>query len=109
MKSLFLLLLLAGSAQAVSLSLADIAPRVRDHHPALQAARLAVAEAQGRQLGAGRLSNPTLGFDWRSESRLSPVTGEFSFEQAFPLTRRLSLEKQLTAQGVAAAEKWVFR
>jgi outer membrane protein, heavy metal efflux system len=104
MKSLFLVLLLAGSAQALSLSLADIAPRVRDHHPALQAARLAVAEAQGRQLGAGRLSNPTLGFDWRSESRLSPVTGEFSFEQAFPLTRRLSLEKQLTAQGVAAAE-----
>lgn len=104
MKSLSLLFFLAGSAQAVSLSLADIAPRVRDHHPALQAARLAVAEAQGRQLGAGRLSNPTLGFDWRSESRLSPVTGEFSFEQAFPLTRRLSLEKQLTAQGVAAAE-----
>lgn len=104
MKSLSLLFLLAGSAQAVSLSLADIAPRVRGHHPALQAARLAVAEAHGRQLGAGRLSNPTLGFDWRSESRLSPVTGEFSFEQAFPLTRRLSLEKQLTAQGVAAAE-----
>lgn len=104
MKSLSLLFLLAGSAQAVSLSLSDIAPRVRDHHPALQAARLAVAEAQGRQIGAGRLSNPTLGFDWRSESRLSPVTGEFSFEQAFPLTRRLSLEKQLTAQGVAAAE-----
>ncbi len=104
MKSLSLLLLLAGSAQALSLSLADIAPRVRDHHPALQAARLAVAEAQGRQIGAGRLSNPTLGFDWRSESRLSPVTGEFSFEQTFPLTRRLSLEKQLTAQGVAAAE-----
>lgn len=104
MKSFPLLFLLAGSAQAVSLSLADIAPRVRDHHPALQAARLAVAEAQGRQLGAGRLSNPTLGFDWRSESRLSPVTGEFSFDQAFPLTRRLSLEKQLTAQGVAAAE-----
>ncbi len=104
MKSLSLLFFLANSAQAVSLSLADIAPRVRDHHPALQAARLAVTEAQGRQLGAGRLSNPTLGFDWRSESRLSPVTGEFSFEQAFPLTRRLSLEKQLTAQGVAAAE-----
>lgn len=104
MKSFPLLFLLAGSAQAVSLSLADIAPRVRDHHPALQAARLAVAEAQGRQIGAGRLSNPTLGFDWRSESRLSPVTGEFSFDQAFPLTRRLSLEKQLTAQGVAAAE-----
>ena len=106
MKSLPLLCfcLVAGSAHAVSLSLADIAPRVRDHHPALQAARLAVAEARGRQLGAGRLANPSLGFDWRSESRLSPVTGEFSLEQAFPLTRRLSLEKQLTAQGVAAAE-----
>lgn len=99
-----LCLLAAGSAQAVTLSLSDIAPRVRDHHPALQAALLTVAEARGRQLGAGRLANPTLGFDWRSESRLSPVTGEFSLEQAFPLTRRLRLEKQLTVQGVAAAE-----
>lgn len=96
--------LITGSVQAVSLSLADIAPRVRDHHPALQAARLAVAEARGRQLSAGRLANPSLSFDWRSESRLSPATGEFSLEQTFPLTRRLSLEKQLTAQGVAAAE-----
>lgn len=106
MKPLILLCLCLGTAstRALSLSLTDIAAQVRARHPALQAARLVVAEARGRQLGAGRLANPTLGFDWRSESRLSPVTGEFSFEQSFPLTRRLRLEKQLTTQGVAAAE-----
>lgn len=93
-----------GLAGEVTLPLSAVAGRVRTQHPQLKAARLMVAEAQGRALGSGRLSNPTAGFDFRTESRLSPVTGEFSFEQAFPLTRRLSLEKKLTAQLVTAAE-----
>lgn len=91
-------------AGEVALPLPAIAGRVRTHHPLLKAARLLVAEAQGRALGAGRLPNPALGFDYRTESRLSPVTGEFSFEQAFPLTKRLTLEKKLTSQLVTAAE-----
>lgn len=101
---MFLFVPALGLAGEVTLPLSGIAGRVRAQHPQLKAARLMVAEAQGRQLGSGRLSNPTLGFDYRSESRLSPVAGEFSFEQAFPLTRRLSLEKKLTAQLVTAAE-----
>lgn len=93
-----------GFAGEVALPLSGIAARVRAQHPQLKAARLMVAEARGRALGSGRLSNPTLGLDWRSESRLSPVTGEFSFEQAFPLTRRLTLEKRLSSQLVTTAE-----
>lgn len=89
---------------AAGLSLPEIPARVRGHHPSLKAARLVIEEARGRQLGSGRLSNPKLGLDWRSESSLSPVTGEFSFEQAFPITRRLSLEKQHSAQLVTTAE-----
>lgn len=101
----FLILLLASlsTASALDLSLSDIATRVRYHHPALKAARLAVEEAKGRQLGAGRLSNPSLSLDYRTESRIEPGSSLFAFEQAFPVTRRLSLEKKLTSQLVEAA------
>ena len=101
--SLFFCLLLPPLG-AVDFRLDDIAERVRTHHPGLKAARLMVEEARGRRLDAGRLANPTLNADWRSESRLSPATSEFSFEQSFPVTRRLTLEKQLTDQLVQAAE-----
>ncbi|MCX6857409.1 MAG: TolC family protein [Verrucomicrobia bacterium] len=92
------------AASAVTLSLSDIAPRVRAHHPALKAARLSIDEARGRQLGAGRLSNPTLDTSFQNESRVSPRTTVFGIDQSFPLTKRLSLEKQLTSQLVTAAE-----
>ena len=91
-------------ASSITLSLTDIAPRVRAHHPALKAARLSIDEARGRQLGAGRLSNPTLDTSFQNESRVSPRTTVFGIDQSFPLTKRLSLEKQLTRQLVTAAE-----
>lgn len=102
--SFLLLFCLAACSSASALSLSEIAPRVRDHHPQLRAARLAVEEAHGRQLGAGRLANPTVGVQFQNESRVSPRSTEFSVDQSFPLTRRLTLEKQHSAQLVAAAE-----
>lgn len=101
---LWLLLGLVFSSSASALSLSEIASRVRDHHPQLKAARFAVEEARGRQLGSGRLSNPSLGFEFQNESRASPRSGVFSLDQSFPITRRLSLEKQLSTQLVVAAE-----
>lgn len=101
----FLLVLTCAShASALSLSLGEVASRVRVHHPALKAARLAIEEARGRQLGSGRLSNPTFGYDFQNQSNVSPQTGVFSIDQSFPITRRLSLEKKLTSQLVTAAE-----
>jgi cobalt-zinc-cadmium efflux system outer membrane protein len=91
-------------ALALDLPLSAIPQRVRAHHPDLAAARLAIAEARGRQLGSGRLANPTVGYDIQSQSRVSPQTAVFSIDQAFPLTRRLSLEKKLTSQLVISAE-----
>ncbi len=107
MKPLSFCLLLgfcASRAAALTLSFDDIPPRVREHHPALKAARLAIEEARGRQLGAGRLSNPSLGLDWRPQTRLEPGSTQMAFEQAFPVTRRLKWEKQLSTQLVTAAE-----
>lgn len=89
---------------AAEFSLSGIATRVRSHHPMLKAARLAVEEARGRQLGSGRLANPTLESSFQNESRVSPRTMMFGIDQSFPITKRLSLEKQLTSQLVTAAE-----
>jgi cobalt-zinc-cadmium efflux system outer membrane protein len=101
----FLFLLgLTFTTSASALTLLDIAPRVRHHHPQLKAARMAVEEARGRQLGSGRLANPTLGTQFQNESRVSPRSTEFSLDQSFPITRRLGLEKQLSAQLVTSAE-----
>ena len=93
-----------ASAAEISLSLSEVPPRVRAGHPGLQAARLAVAEARGRGQGAGRLSNPDVAFEYQSESQVSPRAAQLSIDQAFPLTRRLSLEKKQSAQLVTAAE-----
>ncbi|MEQ1851712.1 MAG: TolC family protein [Chthoniobacteraceae bacterium] len=94
----------ATSAPALTVSLSEIGPRVRAAHPSLKAARMAVEEARGRQLGAGRLANPSVGLDSRNETYLSPGEVRFSFDQAFPITKRLKLETQLTSQLVTAAE-----
>ncbi len=100
----FLFLSILTSAQALTLSLSDIATRVRSHHPMLKAARMSIEEARGRQLGSGRLDNPTFGYGFQNQSNVSPQTGIFSIDQTFPITKRLSLEKQLTSQLVTAAE-----
>ncbi len=102
--ALCFLLLICAQAPALELTLTELAGRVRAHHPALKAARLTVEEARGRQTGAGRLPNPSFSFDFQNESRVSPRASVFSIDQSFPVTRRLSLEKQLSAQLVTAAE-----
>jgi cobalt-zinc-cadmium efflux system outer membrane protein len=99
-----LILAAACTASALTLSLADISMQVRTANPTLRAARLAVEEARGRQLGSGRLSNPEFGYGFQNQSHVSPQTGIFSIDQAFPITRRISLEKKLTSQLVGAAE-----
>jgi len=77
---------------------------VRASNPELKAARLAIEEAKGRLLGAGRLANPVLTFEHQGESGLSPGSTGLAIDQTFPLTKRLKLEKQLSAQMVRAAE-----
>lgn len=89
---------------AADLSLDGIAARVRSHNPVLKAARLVVEEARGRQLGSGRLPNPTLETSFQNESRVSPRALLFGLDQSFPITNRLKLEKQLSGELVTAAE-----
>jgi len=68
----------------------------------LKSARLAVDEARGRYHAAGRLANPTAGVEYQNQSKVSPSALSFSIDQSFPVTRRLAVEKKLSAQLVAA-------
>lgn len=97
------LLTLPAPLAALTLDLADTPARVRAANPQLKAARLAIAEAEGRLLGAGRLANPVLNFEHQGESGLSPATTGIGLDQSFPLTNRLKLEKELSAKMVRAA------
>ncbi|MDZ4288022.1 MAG: TolC family protein, partial [Prosthecobacter sp.] len=49
-------------------------------------------------------SNPTVGVEFQKESQVSPMSTTFSVDQAFPITRRLGIEKKLTTQLVTAAD-----
>lgn len=99
-----LLLVASLPASEIKLSLAQIPERVSKHHPDLAAARLRIAEAQGRMLAAGRLANPELGASFMHDSRFEEGTVGLSFDQKFPVTSRLRLEKALSEKLVTAAQ-----
>ncbi len=103
----FLLLLcpalLAGAAET-SVAFSAIPGYVIKHNPDLAAARLRIAEAQGRLLGAGRRSNPELEFSATRSHEFREGTIGLGFNQKFPVTARLSIEKVLSGQLVTSAE-----
>lgn len=105
--SLLAILLCVPAAYAgkpISISLSQSASYTREHNPDLAAARLRIEEAKGRLLGSGRLSNPEVGFGMNSGKRAREWDTGISFDQRFPVTARLRLEKSLSQQLVRAAE-----
>lgn len=100
----FASLTVPASLSALTLDLSATPARVRAANPSLKAARLAIDEAAGRRLGAGRLNDPVLSFEHQGESGLSPGSTGIGLDQSFPLTGRLKLEKQISSQMVRAAE-----
>jgi cobalt-zinc-cadmium efflux system outer membrane protein len=101
----FILLIHATAVAAgTTLSLDDINDRVRRHNPQLAAARLRIEEAHGRLDNAGRLTNPSLDFDYAQNVRTPEHGFRLEFIQRFPLTGRLLLEKAISRAQLAAAE-----
>lgn len=96
--------ILASPALAETIALASVPAKVRTANPSLAAARLRIDEARGRLLGAGRLANPELGLGTLHDTRFRESKTAVSFEQKFPVTGRLRLEKSLSQQLVTAAE-----
>lgn len=88
-----------------TLNLSSIAERVVKNNPQLLAARLKIAEANGRLHQSGRLENPTLGI---STSKIIPgyeAELEVSFAQRFPITNKLSLQKRVSADQLLIARE----
>lgn len=95
---------LAVIAGDINLPLSSLPDYIRKHNPDLNAARLGIAEAQGRLLGSGRLSNPEAGVSFTHDHRFEEGTAGFTFDQKFPLTAKLQLERALSKKLVTAAE-----
>lgn len=86
------------------ISLQTIGTRVRAQNPDLAAARLRIQEATGRMIQSGRLSNPKLETAIEHDPRMRDRKFEIGFSQAFPITNRLRLEKDVTMTEVKASE-----
>jgi cobalt-zinc-cadmium efflux system outer membrane protein len=91
---------LTGSLVAGDLALSQEAAvtRALATNPWLHAAELSIAQAEVGITRAGRLDNPTLNLSYATDRAFNDE-GEQSyavgFEQAFPVTRRLRLEKEV--------------
>ena len=101
------LLITASAVRAepgVVVSLASVGDRVRAQNPDLAAARLRIREALGRMNQSGRLANPELETEVSHDPRYRERKLEIGFTQRFPLTNRLSLEKEVTLAEYKASE-----
>ncbi|MFN0128033.1 MAG: TolC family protein [Verrucomicrobiales bacterium] len=90
--------------QGLEITLMDVPARVAHANPELAAARLMIEEARGRQVGAGRLMNPELQLTARRMTEGEEGGWTAGLMQKFPITRRLRLEKAVTAVQLSAAE-----
>ncbi|CAN5787215.1 TolC family protein [soil metagenome] len=91
-------------ADTISLPLGSTPSYVKQHNLELASARLRIEEAKGRLMQSGRLSNPDLGFELKHDRRFDEGAMALSFDQKFPLTSRLRLEKTLSGKAVTVAE-----
>ena len=95
--------LLAAPAAVVTLH--SIGDRVRAQNPDLAAARLTIDEAIGRMKQAGRLENPELQAGPRYNATSAERGIELGLSQKFPVTKRLTLEKNLGVTEVESARQ----
>jgi outer membrane protein TolC len=65
---------------------------------------LRIDEAKGRLLGAGRLSNPEVEFEFSQNPRMPERSFALTWMQKFPVTARLRIEKAVSRAELAAAE-----
>jgi cobalt-zinc-cadmium efflux system outer membrane protein len=100
----FLILTSILVSSASSLTLDEVAGRVRTANLDLAAARLRIAEAQGRLQQSGRLANPELELDYEHDTRGRESILTVALTQRFPLTARLRHEKAASQAQLAAAE-----
>lgn len=84
--------------------MANVGNRIRAENPDLAAARLGIQEALGRMNQSGRLANPELETAIEHNPRFRERKVEFGFSQRFPITNRLTLEKDVSLTELKASE-----
>lgn len=89
--------------RAASFTQESAAAHALHHNPELRAARLAIAEAEGRLLSAGRRANPELETEVRPNVQGREFSVGVGLLQRFPLTDRLLLEKTVSRAQLAVA------
>ena len=81
--------------------------RALQQNPALNAARTTIDRAHGNRQQAGRWVNPTLSIDYATDQTFNNA-GEYGFavgfEQRFPVTNRLRLQKSIAQDEIELAE-----
>ncbi len=93
-----------AKAAEVKIPYTSVSSYTLKHNPGLAAARLRIEEAKARFMGAGRLANPELGLEFRHDDRFREGSFGIAFDQKFPITARLKLEKVVARKEVEAAE-----
>ena len=89
---------------SLHISYRTIPDRIDKDNPDLRAARLRIEEAAGRKNQSGRLTNPVVGAEISGTGNGFRERGlTVSLTQAFPLTKRLSLEKKVTQRDLELA------
>lgn len=101
-------LISVSHAETLIVTLDSVARRVRAQNPELAAARLGIRQAAGKHLQAGRLDNPALETSFQHDARFREKVLQLGVTQKFPVTKRLTAEKQATAAMVKAAEAEVL-
>lgn len=90
-------------ANSLALTLNTIGEAIRRFNPDLTAAQRRIDEARARVEQSGLLSNPTLSTSFENDPNFREIGFQVGFNQAFPITGRLRLEKQVTKAELAVA------
>lgn len=94
-------------AKPFTLSKEQAVVRALQQNPALNAARTTIDRAQGNHQQAGRWSNPELSIDYATDRTFNDE-GEYGysvgFEQRFPVTNRLRLQKSIAEDEIELAQ-----
>lgn len=101
---LALMLPLLGRSETTIVSFTNLPEQIRRKNPELAAARLRIDEAAGKLRQAGRYTNPQFDTSVEPNTRGREGRVELGLSQKFPLTRRLALEKQVSAAELEAVK-----
>jgi cobalt-zinc-cadmium efflux system outer membrane protein len=93
---------------AVSFTYDALPEKIMEHNPELRAALWTIQEAASRLTQSGRLKNPNLITSFNNNQQTPERSTGLGFQQSFPITSRLRLEKNISRLKVNEARAEVM-